>query len=433
MASLNPTSGDPREPSHPSDVTNWCGSCRASFGAHARPSRAVAKKNPEKESEFAFQNTVPKIQPDGGFWIFVQPNLHYITPRSPRHPSNCFYPPPEQARMAFSASLLMGLLPVVLPGFWSSAAAWTIAPPLTTRWRSNRCRCDPPRRLVVNKHGRRLHRHGGGGVEPQIFPSTSSSFRDSNSNSATSSTEEENAVNSSTSSSLSTMSLTELLGRSTVCLTVLNAAAATKTQDPDRVIAALTELEQISRQRAKRENTNTKFAADMAAHLDGSWRLVFTTGTAQTQQKLLKGGTLNYFPLKAIQSFDAKSGRIENGIYIFGDFCAIRFSGRYDFDLNKRKVEFDFDTVQLLQLFDVQLQQGQAAQMGAASGLGSESNVVNSSKKKRAFFNWISADATIATARGGGGGLALWKRIVADDGTPKREDADATTSSSSSS
>lgn len=33
-------------------------------------------------------------------------------------------------------------------------------------------------------------------------------------------------------------------------------------------------------------------------------------------------------------------------------------------------------------------------------------------RDKSAFFNWISADATIATARGGGGGLALWKRVI---------------------
>ena len=29
---------------------------------------------------------------------------------------------------------------------------------------------------------------------------------------------------------------------------------------------------------------------------------------------------------------------------------------------------------------------------------------------KKPFFNWISADSEIATARGGGGGLALWQR-----------------------
>jgi hypothetical protein len=56
---------------------------------------------------------------------------------------------------------------------------------------------------------------------------------------------------------------------------------------------------------------------------------------------------------------------------------------------------------------------GQAARLGAASGLGSESNVVNTEQRKKLpFFNWISADATLATARGGGGGLALWKRVV---------------------
>tara|TARA_B100000524_G_scaffold190291_1_gene98630 strand:- start:595 stop:711 length:117 start_codon:yes stop_codon:yes gene_type:complete len=38
--------------------------------------------------------------------------------------------------------------------------------------------------------------------------------------------------------------------------------------------------------------------------------------------------------------------------------------------------------------------------------------VVNAQKRELpAFFNWISADEQIATARGGGGGLALWRRL----------------------
>jgi len=53
----------------------------------------------------------------------------------------------------------------------------------------------------------------------------------------------------------------------------------------------------------------------------------------------------------------------------------------------------------------------QKYKIGAGSGLGSESNMKNSQDGRKAFFNWISADGTIATARGGGGGLALWKRI----------------------
>lgn len=47
--------------------------------------------------------------------------------------------------------------------------------------------------------------------------------------------------------------------------------------------------------------------------------------------------------------------------------------------------------------------------------MGSKNNVKNAEKGKAAFFNWISADGNIATARGGGGGLALWKRVQLDE------------------
>ena len=82
-----------------------------------------------------------------------------------------------------------------------------------------------------------------------------------------------------------------------------------------------------------------------------------------------------------------------------------------EFDLKKRKLEFDFDKVLLLNFFDVTLKRGQAAQIGSSTGLGSDSNVENIKRDKKAFFNWISANEDIATARGGGGGLALWKRL----------------------
>jgi len=51
-------------------------------------------------------------------------------------------------------------------------------------------------------------------------------------------------------------------------------------------------------------------------------------------------------------------------------------------------------------------------QIGSATGLGSENNVKLAEQKKKPFFNWVSADEKVATARGGGGGLALWKRVV---------------------
>jgi hypothetical protein len=105
---------------------------------------------------------------------------------------------------------------------------------------------------------------------------------------------------------------------------------------------------------------------------------------------------------------------IENGLYI-GDFPLAKFRGDFTWMSSAKsgvtKVEFDFSALNLFGFFDLKLKAGEAASLGAKSGLGSEGNVQLEKKGKRAFFNWISADHKIATARGGGGGLALWKRV----------------------
>ena len=79
--------------------------------------------------------------------------------------------------------------------------------------------------------------------------------------------------------------------------------------------------------------------------------------------------------------------------------------------MKKSKLEFNFDQITILQLPTINLKKDDAAKIGASTGLGSKSNVKNAQKDKNAFFNCISCDKNIATARGGGGGLALWKRI----------------------
>jgi hypothetical protein len=59
--------------------------------------------------------------------------------------------------------------------------------------------------------------------------------------------------------------------------------------------------------------------------------------------------------------------------------------------------------------------QDQVGEEGYREKLGSVSSSNNeklAESGRRAFFDWISADDEIATARGGGGGLALWKRVV---------------------
>jgi hypothetical protein len=190
-------------------------------------------------------------------------------------------------------------------------------------------------------------------------------------------------------------------------LETLHRASDTRDVDSDAVCVALADLEKQMRQKAK---LDPGVAGDMKRMLNGDWRLVFTTGTGETQKKY---GKINYFPLKAVQSFrtiDCDPMTIDNGIYV-GTFPLIRFSGTMEFDLKKQRLEFEFDRVLVLSFFDIKLGKGEAAALGSKSGLGSDSNVNNAKKGRNAFFNWISAGETIATARGAGGGLALWKRI----------------------
>jgi hypothetical protein len=193
-------------------------------------------------------------------------------------------------------------------------------------------------------------------------------------------------------------------------LAILNRAAETKAEDPEAVINALEDLEKKMRQKCKAEPAA---AEEVLKNLNGDWRLVFTTGTADTQKRIK--GKINYFPLKAVQSFDvtSKPMSISNGIWIF-DWNVVKFFGTFDFDLRKRKLEFDFDELSIFGI-RINLDKGQAAKIGASSGLGSESNVENAKRDRQAFFNWISADERIATARGGGGGLALWKRTKLEE------------------
>lgn len=194
---------------------------------------------------------------------------------------------------------------------------------------------------------------------------------------------------------------------------LLRRAAQTKLENPDRVLDALYALEKNAKLRFKEDSTI--FATNIMNNISGEWRLIFTTGTKEMQDK--KGGMVNYFPLKAIQKFDATTTPklIENGIYGPWDIPLVRFYGDFDFDARKRKLEFDFDMIEILGLVKIKLGRKEIAQIGGATGLGSANNEKLADMGRRAFFDWISADDAIATARGGGGGLALWKRVGIDD------------------
>ena len=197
---------------------------------------------------------------------------------------------------------------------------------------------------------------------------------------------------------------------------LLRRAARTKLENPDRVLDALYSLEKNCKVKFKEDPG--AFATEIMDNISGEWRLIFTTGTKERQQK--SGGRVNYFPLKAIQKFDARTTPmiIENGIYGPWDIPLVRFTGDFDFDARKRKLEFDFDMIEILGLLKIKLGRKEIAKIGGATGLGSANNEKLADMGRRAFFDWISADDEIATARGGGGGLALWKRVVDNDKEP---------------
>ncbi len=189
-------------------------------------------------------------------------------------------------------------------------------------------------------------------------------------------------------------------------LALCRRAAVDKSEDGEAVVEALLQVEMQMRAAAKSDD-GALSRATLAA-LDGAWRLVFTTGTVDMQNKL--GRSINYFPIRATQTFDTKSMTLTNGIYA-GDFALLKFFGTFDWLEKPRRLEFDFDSIAVLG-FKIDLPKGGAEKIGASTGLGSEGNVKRAKSGKKAFFNWISADEQVATARGGGGGLALWRRDV---------------------
>lgn len=180
-------------------------------------------------------------------------------------------------------------------------------------------------------------------------------------------------------------------------------AAETKSEESDKVVNNLLSLEKLMRAKSKLDDGAT--SRETLKNLNGAWRLIFTTGTIDTQKKY---GKVNYFPIKAAQCFDTSTMTLTNGIFL-GDFAVLKFFGDFEWKEKARKLEFDFDAIAVLGL-KFNLPKGGAAKIGSSTGLGSDNNVELVEKGNKPFFNWISADADIATARGGGGGLALWKR-----------------------
>ncbi|KAJ3694378.1 hypothetical protein LUZ60_009858 [Juncus effusus] len=118
-----------------------------------------------------------------------------------------------------------------------------------------------------------------------------------------------------------------------------------------------------------------------------TWMLIFTA-----QGKLDKG---RYFPVTAVQRFDAAGKRIENGIYL-SPIGNLTFEGRLSF--KKKILAFIFERVKI--------KIGPFGPLKIDFGKKDE----REPSTKDPFFVWFYVDEEIAVAQGRGGGVAFWCR-----------------------
>lgn len=118
-----------------------------------------------------------------------------------------------------------------------------------------------------------------------------------------------------------------------------------------------------------------------------NWMLIFTA-----EKKLDRG---KYFPITAVQRFDAAGRRIENGVYL-GPVGSLTFEGRFSW--KNRILAFIFErlrvTIGPLGPFDFNFK-------------GKDEREPSN---KDPFFIWFYIDEEIAVARGRSGGTAFWVR-----------------------
>ncbi|OMO51473.1 hypothetical protein COLO4_37647 [Corchorus olitorius] len=118
-----------------------------------------------------------------------------------------------------------------------------------------------------------------------------------------------------------------------------------------------------------------------------TWMLIFTA------EKKLKGG--RYFPLTAVQRFNAAAMRIENGVFL-GPIGFLTFEGRFSW--KKRILSFIFEKIR------VKIGPFNPLEISLGQKEDREPNT------KDPFFIWFYIDEEIAVARGRSGGTAFWCR-----------------------
>ncbi|TVU22184.1 hypothetical protein EJB05_31866 [Eragrostis curvula] len=164
---------------------------------------------------------------------------------------------------------------------------------------------------------------------------------------------------------------------------VLKEAAKTRKVPAPEVLSALSNIKKA------KLDTSTFFETLGGTESPGrTWMLIFTA-----KGRLDKG---QYFPVTAVQRFDAAGKRIENGVYL-GPIGCLTFEGRLSW--KKKILAFIFERIRI-----------KVGPFGPLEiGFGSSEDGREPSTKDP-FFVWFYVDEEIAVAQGRGGGVAYWCR-----------------------
>ncbi|CAK9137713.1 unnamed protein product [Ilex paraguariensis] len=163
---------------------------------------------------------------------------------------------------------------------------------------------------------------------------------------------------------------------------VLKNAAKTRKVAAEEILAALSVIE-----KAKLDPSQFLETLGGSKSPGNTWMLIFTA------EKRLERG--KYFPITAVQRFDAAAKRIENGVYL-GSLGCLTFEGRISW--NTRILAFIFECIWIkfgpFKPFEI--------------NFGGKDDREPSNKDP--FFIWFYIDEEIAVARGKSGGTAFWVR-----------------------
>ncbi|KAF8052585.1 hypothetical protein N665_1540s0008 [Sinapis alba] len=166
-------------------------------------------------------------------------------------------------------------------------------------------------------------------------------------------------------------------------VSLLKTAAKTRKVAAEEILAAFSAIE-----KAKVDPTPFLETLGGSESPGRTWMLIFTA-----EKKLKKG---RYFPLTAVQRFDAAGKRIENGVYL-GPIGALTFEGKFSW--KNRILAFIFEQIRIKvgPLDPIEI------------GLGKK-DAEEEPSNKDPFFIWFYVDEEIAVARGRSGGTAFWCR-----------------------